>query len=514
MEGALPVDVATRQAMVRELSLGQEARDLTIAEHKRALRVAQQKIDHLLRRLFVRSSEKLDPKQLAMSFEEASAAVAASVEVEQTPSGTAAPDDETPPAKKRDRHGRKPLPAHLERRRVEVPSETTRCARCERDLVRIGEEITEELGYEPARRFVTEYVRAKYACRCCETVAPTAPLPQRAAERVRPAASTLADLVVRKYVDHLPLARQEKILLREGIEVSRSTLCDWVGLAARLLAPVGEAVRKDVLAAEILHSDDTPVVVQDNAVRGRREQCYLWLYRSRAGETFFDFRRSRSRDGPLDVLADWKGRLVCDAYSGYHALFKRGGVVPVACWMHVRRYFFDAFQGGDVDAAIVLTLIQRLYRVEAEAKERDLDARAILALRQEKSRPEIERLKLVLEHLAKDALPKSPVGEAVSYALALWPSLVRFLDDGALPVDNGAAERAIRAVAIGRKNWLFAGGDEGGRRAALFYSITESCKSAGVEPFAYLADVLARVQRTPVSQVPELTPRRWAAARR
>ena len=214
----------------------------------------------------------------------------------------------------------------------------------------------------------------------------------------------------------------------------------------------------------------------------------------------------------MEVLAGWRGHFVCDAYAGYHALFKGGGVVPVACWAHVRRRFFDAFQGGDVDAAIVLTLIARLYRVEAEAKDRGLDAEGRRALRQERAKPETARLAAVLEHLANDALPKSPLGEAVSYARSLWPSLVRYLDDGRLPIDNNPAEQAIRAVALGRKNWLFAGGDEGGRRAALLYSILATCRSAGVEPFAYLTDVLGRIQRTPSSRVAELTPRRWAAA--
>jgi transposase len=215
----------------------------------------------------------------------------------------------------------------------------------------------------------------------------------------------------------------------------------------------------------------------------------------------------------MEVLADWKGRFVCDAYAGYHALFKGGGVVPVSCWAHVRRRFFEAFQGGDVDSAIVLTLIARLYKVESDAKERGLGADDVRALRQERAKPETVRIAAVLERLAKDALPKSPLGEAVSYARTLWPSLVRYLDDGLLPIDNNAAEREMRAVALGRKNWLFAGGDEGGHRAALFYSVLATCRSAGVEPFAYLADVLARVERTPVSQVADLSPRRWAAAR-
>jgi transposase len=513
----LPADVATLQTMVRELSLGLEARDATITEQRRALRFAQQKIEHLLRRLFARSTEKLDPQQLRMSFDEAKAAVEAALPVEDAaPAPPAAPDDEAPPVppKPRAPRGRRPFPAHLERRRVELPPEATSCGCCSKELTRIGEEVTEELGYEPARRFVTEYVRGKFACRSCGTVAETAPLPERAADRVRPAASTLGDLVVRKYVDHLPLARQEKILAREGIEISRSTLCDWVGIAARLLAPIGDAIRRDVLAADVVHGDDTPVVVQDNARGGGRAQCYLWLYRNLAGDTLFDFRRSRSRDGPMAVLSGWRGHFVCDAYAGYHGLFRGGGILPVACWAHVRRKFFEAFQGGDVDAAIVLTLIARLYRVEAEAKERLLDADARRVLRQERAEPETARLATVLEHLAKDALPKSPLGEAVAYARTLWPSLVRYLDDGRLPIDNNPAEQAIRAVALGRKNWLFAGGDEGGRRAALLYSILATCKSAGVEPFAYLSDVLARVERTPVSRVAELTPRRWAAARR
>lgn len=514
MDAELPVDVATLQKMVRELTLGVEARDATIVEQKRALRSAQQRIDHLLRKLFARTSEKLDPKQLKMTFAEAMAAVSDAVPSEETPSDLAAADDEAPvPPKRRTPHGRKPLPAHIERRRVEVPPAATCCADCARDLVRIGEEVTEELGYEPAKRFVTQYVRGKYVCRTCEKVAETAPLPERAAERVRPGATVLADLVVKKYVDHLPLARQEKILARDGIEISRSTLCDWVGLAARLLAPIGEEIRKDVLAADVMHGDDTPVRVQENWSRGEAIQGRLWVYRNPAGDTLFDFRRSRSREGPMDVLVNWKGHFVCDAYAGYHALFKGGGIVPISCWAHVRRKYYDAFQGGDVDAALVLTLIARLYQVEADAKTRGLDADATRALRQERSKPEVATLATVLEHLAKEALPKSPLGEAVSYTRTLWPSLVRYLDDGRLPIDNNPAENAIRAIALGRKNWLFAGGDEGGRRAALLYSIFATCQSADVEPFAYLADVLSRVQRTPASQVRELTPRRWAAAR-
>ena len=523
MDGALPVDVADLQRLVRELDARVQDRDVrvsahesVIAEQRDQLRHAQQKIDWLLRKLFARASEKLDPAQLQIDFGEAMAAVKAAEEPPEAKTDTAAPDDEgeTLPAKKRTPHGRKPLPTTVERRRVEVPPETTTCETCAKDLVRIGEEVSEELDYEPARFVAIDHVRGKYACRHCETVAPTPPVPSRPVERARPSAKLLAFVLVSKYQDHLPLARLERIFGRDGVEIPRSTLCDWVGDAAALLAPVVVAIRSEVLAADVIHSDDTPVLVQENATRGKTKQGYLWIYRDLAGATLFDFRMSRSRDGPNDVLAKWSGKLVCDAYQGYHGLFKEGRVVPVACWAHARRRFYDAFKAGDVDAALVLTLIARMYAVEADAKARGLDADGVRVLRQERTAPEVERIRLVLEHLATDALPKSALGDAVSYTRNQWANLVRFLDDGRLPLDNNAAERAIRGVAVGRKNWLFAGGEAGGHRAAAAYSIVESCKSAGVEPIAYLRDVLARIATTPESQVASLTPRAWAAPHR
>jgi transposase len=521
MDKVLPVDVATLQTMVRELHAQAEDRELrahahesVIAAQREELRRAQQKIDWLLRKLFARASEKLDPAQLRIDFGEAMAAVQAAEEPAEATLETAAPDDETQPARRQGAHGRKPLPPTVERRRVEVPPETTTCDLCAQELVRIGEETSEELDYEPARFVAIEHVRGKYACRHCETVAPTSPAPPRPIERARPSAKLLAFVLVAKYQDHLPLARLERIFLRDGVEIARSTLCDWVGDAAELLAPVVRAIRAEVLTADVIQGDDTPVLVQENATRGKSRQGYLWVYRDLLGATFFDFRMSRSRDGPADVLADWRGHLVCDAYQGYHGLFKQGRVVPVGCWAHARRRFFDAFKAGDVDAALVLTLIARMYAVEKDAKQRGLDGDSVRALRQERTAPEIERIRLVLEHLAKDALPRSALGDAVAYTRNQWANLTRFLDDGRLPLDNNASERAVRGVAVGRKNWLFAGGEEGGHRAAALYSIVESCKSAGIEPVVYLRDVLTRVANTPASQVAALTPRAWAAARR
>jgi transposase len=379
------VDVATLQKMVRGLNarvgeqdrehaLRAEAHESVIAEEKAALRRAQQKIDWLLRQLFARASEKLDPAQLKIDFGEAMAAVTAAEEPAQTPPEITAPDDETPPAKKRDSHGRKPLPPTIERRRVEVPPESTTCDGCAHEMVRIGEEVSEELDYEPARFVAILHVRGKYACRRCETVAPVVPAPPRPIERARPSANLLAFVLVAKYQDHLPLARLERIFGRDGMEISRSTLCDWVGDAAALLAPVVGAIRAEVLAADVIQGDDTGVLVQENATRGKTRQGYLWVYRNLLGGTFFDFRMSRSRDGPSDILRDWKGKLVCDAYSGYHGLFKTGRVVAVGCWAHARRRFFDAFKAGDVDAALVLTLIARMYAVEKDARQRALDA--------------------------------------------------------------------------------------------------------------------------------------------
>ncbi len=517
MDGELPVDVPALQGLVRTLQIRVEACDATIVEQRRALELALRRIDSLLRKLFSRSSEKIDPAQLQIDFGEAMAAVVGATEpAEPAAAEIAAPDDEaeTAGARKRRSHGRAPLPPTVERRRVEIPPETTTCSGCSNELVRIGEEVSEELDYEPARFVAIERVRGKYACRSCETVAPTAPLPPRPIERARPSAGLLAYVLVSKYQDHLPLARLERIFARDDVAIARSTLCDWVGDAAALLAPAVRAIRAEVLSSDVIQSDDTPVLVQRDAQSGTPKQGYLWVYRDLGGSTFFDFRMSRSRDGPAAVLGDWRGKLVCDAYQGYHGLFRDGAVVPVGCWVHVRRRFFDAFKAGDVDAALVLTLIARMYAVERDAKDRELDAAGVLALRRERTAVEVERVRLVLEHLAKEALPKSLLGEAVSYARNQWPTLVRFLEDGRLPPDNSASERAVRGVAVGRKNWLFAGAESGGHRAAAIYSIVESCKSAGVEPRAYLRDVLARVAATPESQVASLTPRAWATARR
>jgi hypothetical protein len=329
-----------------------------------------------------------------------------------------------------------------------------------------------------------------------------ADLPWRPVEKGRPGPGLLAQVLVSKYVDHLPLARQSRMFLRNGIELPRSTLCDWVAVCVEELEPVYRELGKAVLASKVVQADETPIVVLEEHDERRRRQCWLWAYRGTGGETVFVFRETRARDGPKDFLGDFRGHLQHDGYTGYGGL--GDGIVHVGCWAHARRHFFDARPSAEKDAKEALDLIGRLYAVERDAGGLPSAERA--ALRREKAAPVLDAIRARLDAWHLDALPKSDFGKAVAYARAQWPTLVRYAGDGDLAIDNNALEREIRPVALGRKNWLFAGSYEGGHRAAVLYSVLASCKAAGVEPFEYLSDVLSSRDRRP-------TPRAWKAAR-
>jgi hypothetical protein len=316
----------------------------------------------------------------------------------------------------------------------------------------------------------------------------------------------LAQVLVSKYADHLPLYRQSRIFGRHGIDLPRSTLCDWVAVCAEEFEPIVAELKKAVRASKAVQADETPITVLESHNRKRRSQGWLWVYRGLPGETVFDFRPTRARDGPREFLRDFQGYLQRDGYQGYGGL--PAEIVEVGCWAHARRYFFEARPSAEAEATRALELIGRLYAVERAAKELSADERA--ALRRERALPVLAQLRECLEAWKAEALPRSDFGKAVAYALAQWPTLVRYVEDGDLQIDNNAVERAIRGVAVGRKNWLFAGSYAGGKRAAILYTLIESCKAAGVEPFAYFADVLAR---TATASPKELTPRAWKAAR-
>lgn len=497
---ALPTDPADLRPYCEQLlaTLGEKDQLIEKLTHQLAL---------FRRYLYGRRSEQLDPGQLLLEF-------ASWVHAQQTAGAApAAPPPVVAPAPARRGHGRTPLPALLPRRRVEhtLPPDRCTCTACGTALVKIGEETSEQLDYQPASLHVVEHVRFTYACRACEETVVTAPLPAAPIEKGRPGPGLLAQVITAKYADHLPLNRQVDIFTRHGVTLTRQTLCDWVAAGADLLTPVYEDLRANVLASAVLHTDDTPVPVLDRA-RTETRPGRLWVYvgDSRPADIVYDYTADRSRAGPLAILGNFRGHLQADAYAGYDALYATGRVVEVGCWAHARRYFWDAKASDPVRGLPALAFIQQLYAVEAAAKGLDADTRR--ARRQADALPVLGRFKPWLDEQADRVLPKSPIGEAVGYVRAQWTALTRYCENGALAIDNNAAERALRRVCTGRKNWLFCGSDEGGTRAAILYSLVATCKAHGIDAWAYLRDVLERIPTHPNSRRAELLPRNWKAA--
>jgi len=457
------------------------------------------------RHLFGRRSEKLDPDQ-QMLFDLLEQKI-------QPQTAEPKPVVPKPPAQPSARNGRVPLPKHLPRERTEYhpPQEALTCPACGQAKERMGEEITEQLDYVPASFIVRQHVRVKYVCKKCQEGVAIADLPARPIERGRPGEGLLAHVLTSKYCDHTPLHRQEAIFKRHGVEIARSTLCDWVGEAATLLTPLVTEMRRQILLSEKLHTDDTPVPARNGSGK-EIHKGFLWAYIDPANNVVFDYTSGHSREGPVRFLGDYAGYIQADAYQGYDAIFAQGHATEVGCWAHTRRKFFDA-QGSDpARATEMLARIGELYAVEHRAKEQNLDRQQIRALRQKESRPILDAIETRLEQWAGEVLPKSPMGQAIGYARGQWQALIRYTQDGLLSIDNNLAERTLRMVAIGRKNWLFVGHDNGGRRAAVIYSLVASCKLCGLDPFAYLRDILTRISTHPASRIEELLPGNWKPA--
>ena len=409
------------------------------------------------------------------------------------------------------RNGRVPLPAHLPRERIEhhPPKEELICSCCGQAKQIMGEEITEELDYVPASFVVRQHVRFKYVCKHCQEGVVIADLPPRPIEKGRPGTGLLAHVLTSKYADHLPLNRQQGIFRRHEVDIHRSTMCDWVRDCAHLLSPIVHYLKQLILLSKVINTDDTPVPVLDDS-RTQTRKGYLWVYIGDRCIAVFDYTPTHSRDGPVAFLGDYGGYVQADAYKGYDAFFAMGRATEVGCWAHARRGFYDAITTDPRYAHEMLALIGKLYDVERQAKENELDVPAVKELRQEHSKPVLDAIHTCLNDWSIELLPKSPIGQAVSYARAQWEALNRYLDDGDLEIDNNLSERVLRTVAIGRKNWLFAGSDEGAKRAAVIYSLIATCKLCRIDPFAYLRDVLDRVSTHPARRIAELIPSRWA----
>jgi transposase len=468
----------------------------------------------LLRRLFGRRSEKIDPEQLRFEFgklveeglEAAAADLADQIKDDQS-------EDREPASRPRRRHpGRRPLPEDLERRRQvrDLPPSERGCPCCKTPMVAIGEDVSRQLEYEPAKFYVLEIVRMKYACRACEQAIVRAPMPEQPIERGRPGPGLLTHIAVSKYADHLPLYRLEGIFARAGVDICRQTMCEWIGYVADLVAPVVAELKRQLLSDSLLQSDDTVIAYQGEE-KGRTSKGFLWVYTRPYAETVFDFTTTHSREGPMAFLGDFQGYLQSDGHSSYNGVYATGKVTHIGCLAHVRRKFFEARLEAPDDAKIVLAAIQSLYRIEQQAKAAGIVGDDLVALRKREAEPLIASLGKLFDVIAQKYRPKSLMARAVGYARGQWPAIKHYVEIAEACPDNNSSEQAIKPAVIGRKNWMFAGNPEGGRRAAVLYSLIVSCKRLAIDPYAYLYDVITSVRTHPNDRIDELTPRAWAA---
>jgi transposase len=371
----------------------------------------------------------------------------------------------------------------------------------------IGEESSERYEYIPAQLLVIEDVCKKYACSC---TVKTATKPPQPIEKSTAGASLLAEVIVAKTVDHLPLYRQEKIFERHGVEISRKTMGGWMGQCADLLKPLYGSIKEVLFQSKVIGTDDTGVKVLDEKLPFARTGR-IWPYHGDQEHPVivYDFTPTRERAGPEKFLEGYRGYLQADAYAGYDAFFKdpARGLMEVGCWAHARRYYYKALDSDQSRMGPALLLIAQLYRVEEHARSWTAEQR--LCLRQLESRPILDKLHHYLREIQAEVLPKSPEGRAVRYTLKNWTALNRYCEDGDLSIDNNATERDIRGVAVGRNNWMFFGSDQGGTTAAVLRSFTASCQRVGVEPFAWFKDILSRIATHPITRISELLPHNW-----
>jgi transposase len=514
-DSTLPEDPAMLAAMIAALhgELAEERTARRAAEAGLAAKTLEAErlrvqIARLRQERFGRSSERLAGavEQLELRLDEVLADIAVSGGAEdEAASGPA-------PAEKARRRGRKPLPDNLPRRDVEhLPAEGCACCSCGGALRRVGEDVTEILEYRPGRFEVVRHVRPAFSCRACEAMT-QAPMPSLPIERGRPGPGLLAHVLVSKYCDHLPLYRQSEIYAREGLDLPRGLLAGWIGKSAALVEPMAAFIGRHALSGARVHADDTPMPMLSPG-RGRTQTARIWAYlrddRPFGGRdppaVLYEFTPDRKGEHPQRRLRDFKGILQADAYSGFNALYESGRVVEAACWTHARRYFHDEVLANGSPIAREATLrMQPLFAIEREIEGQLPDAR--LAVRQARSAPIMADLHAWLEATLRRISGKSELAKAIRYALAQWGALTTVLRDGRACLHNNAAERRMRPLALGRKNYLFAGSLEGGRRAAIIYTLVGTAELNGWDPQAYLRVLLDRIADHPINRIGELAP--------
>jgi transposase len=511
LAGPLPDDLETAHQLIRELLK-------TLAQQVHLNDKLQHQLEQLLRRRYGPKGERIDPAQLLLFAREILAQAEPSPEPAPTPESAPPP---TPRAPKKDGHGRRPLPASLPRRPVlhDVPPEQRTCPDCGGQRACIGQDVREQLEYIPASLVVLEHIRPKYACRACEAHVVIAERLPEPIEKGLPGPGLLAHVAVSKYADHLPLYRLEGIFKRSGVELSRSTMCGWMAAVAELLEPIVKRMQSLILTSRVVQNDDTTVPVQDHSGQGiKTGRLWVSIGDHDHRYTVYTYTPDRSAAGPREIFKDFRGYLQADAYSAYDGLYRSGAIVEVGCMMHARRKFYEARTGDPPRSHQALAWISLLYDVEREVKGRETeDYEAFVALRHrvraERSRPIFDKFHAWLEAELPKVLPKSAIAEAIQYAPNHWEALKRPLEAGFLELDNGACERAFKPVAIGRRNWLFAGSDKGGQTAAILMSLCTTCKDLEIDPQAYLRDVLDRISTHPAKRIDELLPDRWQERR-
>jgi transposase len=519
------MDAQQLRALAESLMTKMIDKDQQIAAHQHSLiskdqeiHFKQTKIDLLTHEIarykrlqFAAKSEKLHADQRSL-LEETLEADLAALEAElkalsPEPAEQADAEGRAPKAKPR----RAPLPAHLPRVEVTHEPANTQCG-CGCQMKRIGEDVSEKLDYTPGTFTVERHVRGKWACGACSKLI-QAPIPAQIIDKGIPTSNLLADVLVAKYGDHLPLYRLEDIYARAGVPLPRSTLAQWVGQCGVQLQPLVDALKAEMLAHTVLHADETPVEMLKPGT-GKTHKAYLWAYSPGAFESLkavvYDFAQSRSGEHARAFLGDWKGSLVCDDYGGYKASFANG-ITEVGCMAHARRKFFDLHANGTSHiAGQALQTIGLLYDIERETK--DLSAQDRQLIRQDKSSRIADALHKWMLAQRSQVANGGATAKALDYSLKRWEALTRYIEDGRLPIDNNWIENQMRPIAIGRKNWLFAGSLLAGQRAAAIMSLIQSAKLNGHDPHAYLRDVLQRLPTHKASQIAQLLPHCWSPA--
>ena len=411
------------------------------------------------------------------------------------------------PKAKRPRAGRQPLPAHLERVVHRHEPDSCTCGKCGGALVKIGEDITEQLDVVPARFFVIQHIRPQYACRPCETIT-AAPIAPAIIDGGMAAIGLLTWIVVSKFVDHLPTYRLEQIAARADVPLPRSNMAEWIGKIGVALQPLADRLSHLLRQCDVLHADETPVAQLDPG-KGKTKKAYLWAYRSSdLGDgppiVVFDYQPGRSGQFARDYLQDWQGHLMVDDFSGYKALF-RAGVVELGCWAHARRKLFDLHAANKSPIAEkALEWIATLYGIEKAGKEMNAGAR--LQLRQQQAKPVLKAFEEWLTKIRPSVAPGSGTAKALDYTIRRWPALIRYADSGCWPIDNNPVENSIRPIAIGKKNWLYAGSERAGKRAAAIQSLLGTAKLNGLDPNAWLKDTLDKLPTCRNSDIDDLLP--------